>query len=100
MAKARRAFGAGSRSTKPRMERSHWRKPVELHVQNKRSIIYYMNNPHSSGKYIRKLTKIAGHSIGLTLPISLVRSLRWRERQKVVVKRVGKRKIVIEDWAP
>ncbi len=36
-------------------------------------------------------------SYHLTLPIKVMRKLRWREGQKVVVKRSGK-KIVIEDW--
>ena len=51
----------------------------------------------SRNKNIRKLTKLGGHSLGLTLPIDLVRELNWRERQKVVVKKVGK-KIIVEDW--
>jgi antitoxin component of MazEF toxin-antitoxin module len=51
----------------------------------------------SGKRNIRKLTKLGGHSIGLTLPISIVRKLKWRERQKVVVKVKG-RKITIEDW--
>ena len=47
---------------------------------------------------IRKLTRMGGgRSIGLTLPIEIVRKLKWRERQKVTVRRVGKR-IVVEDW--
>ena len=48
-------------------------------------------------KNIRKLTKLGGHSIGVTIPIDMVRKLKWRERQKVVVKKVGK-KLIIEDW--
>ena len=36
-------------------------------------------------------------SIGLTLPIEIVRKLGWRERQKVVVKRI-KGGIQIRDW--
>jgi len=47
--------------------------------------------------HIRKLTKLGGHSIGLTLPIAVVRKLNWREKQKVVVKQSGK-KIIIKDW--
>lgn len=46
---------------------------------------------------IRKLTKIGKKSIGLTLPIELVRELKWKEKQKVVVKKVG-RGILIKDW--
>jgi len=46
---------------------------------------------------IRKLTKIGRQSIAVTLPIEIVRELKWRERQKVVVKKSGK-KLIIEDW--
>jgi len=50
-------------------------------------------------KNIRKLTRMGrvGSSLGLTLPIEIVDKLKWRERQKVVVKLSGK-KITIEDW--
>jgi antitoxin component of MazEF toxin-antitoxin module len=37
---------------------------------------------------VRKLTKLGGKSIGLTLPIELVRELGWREKQRVTVKKV------------
>jgi len=49
------------------------------------------------GSNIRKLTKIGGKSIGLTLPIEMVRGLGWKEKQKIVVKRV-KRGLLINDW--
>lgn len=39
-------------------------------------------------KSVRKLTKLGGKSIGLTLPIGLVRELGWREKQRVIVKKV------------
>lgn len=39
-------------------------------------------------KSVRKLTKLGGKSIGLTLPIELVRELGWREKQRVIVKKV------------
>jgi hypothetical protein len=48
-------------------------------------------------KSVRKLTKVGGKSIGLTLPIELVRELGWREKQKVVVKRI-KGGFEIRDW--
>ncbi len=48
-------------------------------------------------KSVRKLTKLGGKSIGLTLPIELVRELGWKEKQKVVVKRV-RGGVVIKDW--
>ena len=51
-----------------------------------------------SERNIRKLTRMGGgRSLGLTLPIEIMRRLRWRERQKVVVKLRG-RKISIVDW--
>lgn len=47
---------------------------------------------------IRKLTRMGGGaSYGITLPIEFVRELKWRERQKLVVRKVGKR-LIIEDW--
>jgi antitoxin component of MazEF toxin-antitoxin module len=47
---------------------------------------------------IRKLTKIAGgSSYAVTLPIEYVREFNWRERQKLVITKVGKT-LVIKDW--
>ena len=37
-------------------------------------------------KNVRKLTRIGNKSIGLTLPIDIVRDLKWKEKQKVTVK--------------
>jgi hypothetical protein len=51
----------------------------------------------TTDKSVRKLTKLGGKSIGLTLPIDIVRELKWREKQKVVVKRV-RGGVVIKDW--
>lgn len=48
-------------------------------------------------KSVRKLTKLGGKSIGLTLPIELVRELGWKEKQRVTVKRV-RGGLVIRDW--
>ena len=48
-------------------------------------------------KNIRKLTKIAKHSLSITLPIEVVEKLKWKEHQKVVVKLSGK-KVIIQDW--
>lgn len=44
-----------------------------------------MANKKSGREKIRKLTKIGRLSVGLTLPIGLVRDLGWRERQRVLV---------------
>lgn len=46
---------------------------------------------------VRKITKLGGHSLAVTIPIEMVRKLKWRERQKVVVKLRGK-KLTVEDW--
>lgn len=47
---------------------------------------------------IRKLTKNGSGTYSVSVPIELVRELRWQVGQQVVVKRHGKR-IVIEDWS-
>ncbi|HNR81022.1 MAG TPA: hypothetical protein PKK37_01155 [Candidatus Pacearchaeota archaeon] len=47
-----------------------------------------MPDKKSNETAIRKLTRIGKKSISLTLPIDEVRNLGWREKQKVVVKRV------------
>jgi len=46
---------------------------------------------------IRKLTKLGGASYGVTIPIEYIRDLRWKEKQKVVVKKKGNI-IIISDW--
>jgi len=47
---------------------------------------------------IRKLGRTGrGASVYLTLPIAIVRALKWKENQKVVVKKHG-RSIIIKDW--
>jgi len=58
-----------------------------------------MARPTLKNKNVRKLTRMgrAGGSLGLTIPIELVAELGWRERQKVVVTKRGK-KLIIEDW--
>ncbi len=47
---------------------------------------------------VRKLHKTGGgRAVSLTLPIEVVRNLKWKAKQRVVVRQVGK-KVVIEDW--
>ncbi len=48
-------------------------------------------------KNIRKLSKIGKQSVGVTLPIEEVRSLGWREGQKLAVKRI-KGGFEVRDW--
>jgi len=47
-------------------------------------------------KNIRKILK-NGDSYAVTIPIEMIRELKWKEKQKVVVKKRGKR-IIIVDW--
>jgi len=52
-----------------------------------------------SEKNIRKITKMGGRgkTMGITLPIEILKELGWRERQKVIVILKGKT-ISIRDW--
>lgn len=59
--------------------------------------VHKIMSAQKRNKNIRKLTKLGGHSIAVTIPIDIIRKLKWRERQKVVVKLLGD-KITIEDW--
>ncbi|MFA6520364.1 MAG: AbrB/MazE/SpoVT family DNA-binding domain-containing protein [Candidatus Paceibacterota bacterium] len=51
----------------------------------------------SASSNIRKLTKVGGASLAVTLPMDLVRKLNWKEKQKVVVKKIPGG-IQIKDW--
>ena len=46
---------------------------------------------------IRKLIRSGNKSVGLTLPIEIVRAFGWREKQKVIVKKV-RGGALIKDW--
>jgi len=46
---------------------------------------------------VRKLTKVGRQSIAVTLPIEIVRELKWKNKQKVVVERV-RGGVMIKDW--
>ena len=48
-------------------------------------------------KNIRKLTRVGKTSLAVTIPVEMVKKLKWKERQKVVVRLSGK-KIIIKDW--
>ena len=56
-----------------------------------------MSRRKLSKRNIRKLTRVGGTSLCVTIPKEHLSELGWRERQKVTVKRVGKR-IIIKDW--
>jgi hypothetical protein len=56
-----------------------------------------MSRQKMEDKSIRKLTKVGGKSISVTLPIEIIREFKWKEKQKVVVKKRGN-SIIITDW--
>ena len=59
---------------------------------------YVLNMAKKAGEqHIRKLTKLGGHSLGLTLPIGHTRALGWKDKQKVTVKKVNGA-LVVRDW--
>jgi hypothetical protein len=39
-------------------------------------------------KNIRKITRVGKTSLAVTLPVEMTRELKWREKQRVVVKRI------------
>jgi len=47
-------------------------------------------------KSVRKIYNRSG-SYAVTLPMEIIKELKWREKQKVIIKRRG-RGIIIEDW--
>jgi len=49
-------------------------------------------------KNIRKISKAGKSSYYITIPIEIVKDLKWKEGQKVVVTKLGKNKVKIEDW--
>lgn len=47
---------------------------------------------------VRKIYK-RGSSYAVTIPVEMMRELKWREKQKVVFKKIGQG-LKIEDWTP
>lgn len=56
-----------------------------------------MTTRKAEDKNIRKLCKIGKQSVGLTLPVEMVRELGWKSKQRVVVTRVNGG-VVIRDY--
>ena len=54
-------------------------------------------NRKTNERNIRKLTKMGKASLGLTLPMEVIQELKWKEKQRVVVKKKGT-KLVISDF--
>ena len=48
-------------------------------------------------KNTRKLVRLGKTSLVVALPIEIIKSLKWREKQKVVVKKT-RGGILIKDW--
>ncbi len=56
-----------------------------------------MPNTNYKDKNIRKLTRVGKASFAVTLPVEYVAKLKWKEKQRLVVKLDG-RKLIISDW--
>lgn len=48
-------------------------------------------------KNVRKITKVGGKSFAVTIPVEMIRELGWREKRRVVVKRI-KGGLVVRDY--
>jgi len=48
-------------------------------------------------RFIRKLTKIGKKSFAVVIPVEYIRKLKWRERQRLMVKLRGKT-LTVKDW--
>lgn len=48
-------------------------------------------------KNVRKITRVGGTSLAVTIPVEMIKSLDWKEKQRVVVKRVAGG-VLIKDW--
>ncbi|MBG0858012.1 MAG: AbrB/MazE/SpoVT family DNA-binding domain-containing protein [Bacteroidales bacterium] len=57
-----------------------------------------MTTRKTEENHIRNLTRISGGtSYGVTIPISYIRKLKWRAKQKLEVRLLQDR-IIIRDW--
>lgn len=48
-------------------------------------------------EYIRKVTRVGKRSLSIVIPAEIIDELKIKEKQKLVLRRSGK-KIIIEDW--
>lgn len=62
-------------------------------------VIHYVPMPTEKlkNKNIRKITKVGGKSLSITLPREFLNQLGWKEKQKVVVKKVPGG-LLVKDW--
>lgn len=49
---------------------------------------------------IRKIAKIGNYSLGITFPRSVLASLGWKNKQKVIIKRVPRGLIITDFRSP
>jgi len=56
-----------------------------------------MTTRKTEDKNIRKITRVGKTSLSVTLPVEMYKELGWKEKQKVVMKKV-KGGILIKDW--
>lgn len=56
-----------------------------------------MTRQKMQNRNVRKITRVGNASLGVTLPAEELRELKWKEKQKVVVKRV-RGGFLVKDW--
>ncbi|MDO9231435.1 MAG: AbrB/MazE/SpoVT family DNA-binding domain-containing protein [bacterium] len=56
-----------------------------------------MTTRKSEDRNIRKITRVGKTSLAVTIPIEMYKELGWKEKQKVIVKRV-RGGVEIKDW--
>jgi cell division protein FtsI/penicillin-binding protein 2 len=61
------------------------------------AIVSYMARRKIQDRNVRALKKVRS-TYYVSIPIEIIRELRWQEHQKVVVRKQGKNRIVIVDW--
>lgn len=57
-----------------------------------------MANRKMSKRNIRNIQRHQS-TYSVTIPVEIIKEFGWKERQKVVVKKFGKGKIIIKDWS-
>jgi hypothetical protein len=60
-------------------------------------ILEYIHMKKLKDKNIRKILKIGKTSLAVTLPKEMINNLKWKEKQKVSVKKV-RGGVLIKDW--
>lgn len=68
-------------------------------MENRMDLRYYicMARRKIGQESVRSIQKSSG-SYHVSIPMSIMRGLGWKERQKVVIEKFGKGRIIISDW--